>query len=129
VTDEPGDVMSVETILNTQTPVPVRFRFPVSMKLPAEQYVPGERGESVVKSVSSGSTPPIQPASGLRVPREIKAAVLASIAVSAVGGRCGLPVVIYVRAPPLKDRPGATPTFPLIDVLPTFTPAVPEMTE
>lgn len=37
VTDEPGDVMSVETVLKIQTPEPERFKFPVRRKLPAEQ--------------------------------------------------------------------------------------------
>lgn len=37
VTDEPGDVMSVETVLKIQTPEPVRFRFPLSEKLLVEQ--------------------------------------------------------------------------------------------
>ena len=37
VTDEPGDVLSPDTVLKTQTPDPVRVRFPVSKKVPAEQ--------------------------------------------------------------------------------------------
>lgn len=38
VTDEPGDVMSVETVLKIQTPEePMRFRFPLSEKLLVEQ--------------------------------------------------------------------------------------------
>ena len=37
VTEEPGDVMSVETVLNIHTPDPTRFRFPVSEKLLVEQ--------------------------------------------------------------------------------------------
>lgn len=38
VTDEPDDVMRVDTVLKIQTPDdPVRVRFPVSKKLPAEQ--------------------------------------------------------------------------------------------
>lgn len=37
VTDEPGDVMSVDTVLKIQTPDPVRVRFLVSRKLPPEQ--------------------------------------------------------------------------------------------
>lgn len=37
VTDEPGDVMSVDTVLKIQTPEPVRFRFPLSEKLLVEQ--------------------------------------------------------------------------------------------
>ena len=50
VTDEPGDVMSVDTVLKIQTPEPVRVRFPDSEKLLVEQYTPGTRGESKVKS-------------------------------------------------------------------------------
>jgi hypothetical protein len=54
VTDEPGDVMSVDTVLKIHTPVfPVRARCPVSKKLPAEQYTPGTRGESRVRSCPS----------------------------------------------------------------------------
>jgi hypothetical protein len=38
VTDEPDDVMRVETVLKIQTPVdPTRFRVPVRKKLPSEQ--------------------------------------------------------------------------------------------
>lgn len=37
VIDEPGDVMSVDTVLKIHTPEPVRFRFPVSVKLLVEQ--------------------------------------------------------------------------------------------
>jgi hypothetical protein len=37
VTDEPGDVMSVDTVLKIQTPDPTRVRFPVSEKLLVEQ--------------------------------------------------------------------------------------------
>lgn len=37
VTDEPGDVMSVDTVLKIQTPDPVRVRFPDSVKLLVEQ--------------------------------------------------------------------------------------------
>jgi hypothetical protein len=37
VTDEPGDVMRVDTVLKIQTPEPTRFRFPVSEKLLVEQ--------------------------------------------------------------------------------------------
>lgn len=37
VTDEPGEVMSVDTVLKIQTPDPVRFRFPLSEKLLVEQ--------------------------------------------------------------------------------------------
>lgn len=37
VTDEPGDVMSVDTVLKIQTPDPVRLRFPESEKLLVEQ--------------------------------------------------------------------------------------------
>ena len=37
VTDEPGDVMSVDTVLKIQTPDPVRFRLPLSEKLLVEQ--------------------------------------------------------------------------------------------
>jgi len=37
VTDEPGDVISVDTVLKIQTPVPVRVRFPLSEKLLVEQ--------------------------------------------------------------------------------------------
>jgi hypothetical protein len=37
VTDEPGDVMRVDTVLKIQTPEPVRFRFPVKEKLLVEQ--------------------------------------------------------------------------------------------
>ena len=37
VTDEPGEVMRVDTVLKIQTPDPVRFRFPESEKLLVEQ--------------------------------------------------------------------------------------------
>ena len=37
VTDEFVDVTSVDADLKIQTPDPVRFRFPVSKKLPSEQ--------------------------------------------------------------------------------------------
>jgi len=37
VTDEPGDVISVETVLKIQTPDPVSVRFPLSEKLLVEQ--------------------------------------------------------------------------------------------
>ena len=37
VTDEPGDVMSVDADLKIQTPDPVRVRFPVSVKEPRAQ--------------------------------------------------------------------------------------------
>ena len=38
VTDEPGEVISVDTVLKIQTPdVPVRVKFLVSKKLPSEQ--------------------------------------------------------------------------------------------
>jgi hypothetical protein len=37
VTDEPDDVMSVDTVLKIQTPDPVRVRFPLSEKLLVEQ--------------------------------------------------------------------------------------------
>jgi len=37
VTDEFGDVISVDTVLKIQGPDPVSVRFPVSRKLPAEQ--------------------------------------------------------------------------------------------
>lgn len=37
VIDEPDDVMSVDTVLNIQTPDPVRFRLPLSEKLLVEQ--------------------------------------------------------------------------------------------
>lgn len=37
VTDEPGDVIMVDTVLNIQTPDPVRFRLPLSVKLLVEQ--------------------------------------------------------------------------------------------
>jgi hypothetical protein len=36
VTFEPDDVMSVEADLKIQTPDPLRVRFPVSMKAPAQ---------------------------------------------------------------------------------------------
>ncbi len=37
VTDEPDDVMSVDTVLKIQTPDPVRVRFPDRVKLLVEQ--------------------------------------------------------------------------------------------
>jgi len=37
VTDEPGDVMRVDTVLKIHTPEPVRVRFPLSEKLLVEQ--------------------------------------------------------------------------------------------
>jgi hypothetical protein len=37
VTDEPGEVMSVDTVLKIQTPEPVRVRLPDSEKLLVEQ--------------------------------------------------------------------------------------------
>ena len=37
VTDEPGEVISVDTVLKIQTPDPVRFKFPDSEKLLVEQ--------------------------------------------------------------------------------------------
>jgi hypothetical protein len=37
VTDEPDDVISVDTVLKIQTPEPVRVRFPLSVKLLVEQ--------------------------------------------------------------------------------------------
>jgi hypothetical protein len=37
VTDEPGDVISVDTVLKIHTPDPVRVRFPLSEKLLVEQ--------------------------------------------------------------------------------------------
>ncbi len=37
VTDEPGDVMIVDTVLKIQTPEPVRVRFPLSVKALVEQ--------------------------------------------------------------------------------------------
>lgn len=37
VIDEPGDVMRVDTVLNIQTPVPVRLRLPLNEKLDVEQ--------------------------------------------------------------------------------------------
>ena len=37
VTDEPGDVISVDTVLKIQTPDPLRVRFPLSEKLLVEQ--------------------------------------------------------------------------------------------
>ena len=37
VTDEPGEVISVDTVLKTQTPEPVRFKFPLNVKLLVEQ--------------------------------------------------------------------------------------------
>jgi len=37
VMDEPGDVISVDTVLKIWTPEPVRFRFPVNEKLLVEQ--------------------------------------------------------------------------------------------
>ena len=37
VTDEPGDVMRVDTVLKIQTPDPVSFKFPVNEKLLVEQ--------------------------------------------------------------------------------------------
>jgi hypothetical protein len=37
VTDEPGDVTSVDTVLKIQTPDPVRVRFPLSVKPLVEQ--------------------------------------------------------------------------------------------
>jgi hypothetical protein len=37
VTDEPGEVISVDTVLKIQTPDPVRLRFPLSEKLLVEQ--------------------------------------------------------------------------------------------
>jgi hypothetical protein len=50
VTDEPGDVISVDTDLKIQTPEPVKVRFPLRLKLLVEQYTPGPKGESKVKS-------------------------------------------------------------------------------
>jgi hypothetical protein len=37
VTDEPGDVMIVDTVLKIQTPVPVSCKFPLRVKLLVEQ--------------------------------------------------------------------------------------------
>jgi len=37
VTEEPGEVISVDTVLKMKTPDPLRVKFPVSKKLPAEQ--------------------------------------------------------------------------------------------
>src|SRR5688572_10509234 len=37
VTEDPGDVISVETVLKIQTPEPVRFKFPLNVKLLVEQ--------------------------------------------------------------------------------------------
>jgi hypothetical protein len=37
VTEEPDDVISVETVLKIQTPDPVSFKFPLSVKLLVEQ--------------------------------------------------------------------------------------------
>ena len=37
VTEEPGDVISVDTVWKIQSPDPTRFRFPLSEKLLVEQ--------------------------------------------------------------------------------------------
>ena len=50
VTDEPGDVISVDTDLKIQTPEPVKVKFPLRLKLLVEQYTPGPNGDSNVKS-------------------------------------------------------------------------------
>lgn len=50
VTEEFDDVMSVETLLNIQTPDPVRVRLPLKEKLLVEQYTPGLRGDNRVRS-------------------------------------------------------------------------------
>ena len=54
VTDEPGDVIRVDTVLKIQTPDPVRFRFPDNVKLLVEQYTPGATpaGKVVVRSTA-----------------------------------------------------------------------------
>jgi hypothetical protein len=50
VTDDPGDVMSVDTVLKIQTPDPVRVSLPLREKELVEQYTPGTRGEIKVRS-------------------------------------------------------------------------------
>lgn len=54
VMDEPGDVIRDETVLKIQTPDPVRFKLPLSVKLLVEQYTPGPTppGKVVVRSTA-----------------------------------------------------------------------------
>jgi hypothetical protein len=76
VTDEPGDVMSVDTVLKIQTPDPVRVRFPLSEKLLVEQKTPGPtvptppKGAKLV--VLRSTAPKDRSQAWLRVPNTVR---------------------------------------------------------
>jgi hypothetical protein len=128
VTDEPGEVISVDAVLNIHTPDPVKFKLPVKVKLLVEQYTPGATpdGKVAVKSTA----PKVWSHGWSNVPNAVKLSAWAAMALASLECKCvALLPPATPGGKPVIAVPGDTPTSPVVVVAPVFVTVVPARTE